>query len=292
MSRTRASCINRIVGLVLFSNLFAGLACAQTQSPQQPPLEQAGKLPYGVDRANVPDAIAKVKSGDFFALHVDVIARADAVEAIPLLREQFARIQDPLLKDKIAAALVRLGDKDEIYWNYLVKEAKVALDNDAPSFVSYDAEGKTVGGPSPEFEAWLANRGESVDPGAFLENLTYFLPGKVLNLGWSRDPRAVPYLREGLNSANRMIQIMAALGLAEIGDDDSIPFIINACQKAPKEVALVIAESLVYFDDNSAQSAVDQFIPKETARIFREARSTGQKPKPFSPPLYDSPPKQ
>jgi PBS lyase HEAT-like repeat len=116
------------------------------------------------------------------------------------------------------------------------------------------------------------------------------LPAGAGFLGWSREARAIPLLRLALLSPNHMIEIFAAKGLAEIGDKDSIPFIIDASKKAPKEAASVIAESLVYFDDNSAQSAVDQYIPKDQAKICRDAETHG--PMPLSSSLYDKLPDQ
>jgi hypothetical protein len=77
-----------------------------------------------------------------WGVHVDLIARAGAVEAIPILKEQFLRVQDLLVKAKIAAALVRLGDKDGAYWTFLVKLATPALESDAPDFIAYDSHGK------------------------------------------------------------------------------------------------------------------------------------------------------
>jgi hypothetical protein len=251
---------------------------------------QVEKLAYAADKANVPEAIAKVKSGDFAAVHVDIIARAGAVEAIPSLKQQFVRVDDdPLLKGKIAAAIVRLGDKDDTYWNFLVELANPALKSDAPDFMSYDSQGKAVSEPSPEFVAWAD--AHNLPHAGLLEESRYLLPGMVLFLGWSRDPRAIPLLRRGLSSPNYMVEIAAAMGLAEIGDKDSIPFIIDACRKAPADAAAAIAESLVYFDDNSAQSAVDQYIPKDIAKIYRDAKAHG-KTKPLSPPLYDKLPDQ
>jgi len=49
--------------------------------------------------------------------------------------------------------------------------------------------------------------------------------------------------------------------------------------------------ALVYFDDNAAQNAVDQFIPKDRAKAFRDAKTHGQV-KPLSSPLYDKLPNQ
>jgi len=271
--------------LVVWCALFM---MVRSEYAQEAPEAQTQKLPYGIDRANVPDAVAKVKSGQYLAVHVDLIARAHAEEAIPALKEQFGRVQDSLLKAKIAAALVRLGDKDDSYWDFLVKEAKVALDSDAPSFAAYDSEGKALGGPSQEFETWLKTHNPSEDIDSAAGDSSYMLPALVTLLAWSEDPRSIPYLRQGLSSPNYMIQIAAANGLAELGDENSIPLIISACQKAPKEVAGVIAESLVYFDNDAAQKAVDRYVPKDTAKIDRDDKASGKKPKPLTAPLYDT----
>src|SRR5262245_39732849 len=107
------------------------LSCAFVTSGQSSQV-QSEKLPYAVDRANVPDAIAKVKSGEFAAVHVDLIARAGAAEGIPVLKEQFEHVRDIFLKDKIGAALLRLGDKDDKYWDFVVNEAKIALESNTP----------------------------------------------------------------------------------------------------------------------------------------------------------------
>ena len=245
-----------------------GVAYGQAGQPQPE------KLAYGIDKANVPDAIAKVKSGDFALVHVELIAEAGAVEAIPILKEQFVRSQDPLKKAKIADALVRLGDKDDTYWDYLVQLVTPAIESDAPDFMSYDEQGKALPGPSPAFQAWAKVHNASPDA----EDSLYWLPGKVMMLGETGDPRAIPLLRQALLSPNHQIEAMAAQGLAEIQDKDSIPLIIEACQKAPAEAASAIADSLVYFDDPRAQGAVDTYIAKDTAKLLRDARAKGKKP--------------
>jgi hypothetical protein len=236
---------------------------------------QAGKRIYEADKANVADAIAKVKSGDFAGVHVDLIGRAGAVEAIPILKEQFMRVEDPLDKAKIAQVLIKLGDKDDTYWDFLVKLATPALESDAPDFMNFDSQGKSSPGPSPEFVAWV--KAHNLPHASAGEDSVYVLPGKVGLLGLTVDPRAIPLLRRGLSSPNHMIEIMAALGLAELQDKDSIPLIIESCKRAPAEAAAVIAESLVYFDDAEAQRAVDTYIPEDAAKIFREAKVQGKK---------------
>lgn len=155
-----------------------------------------------------------------------------------------------------------------------------------PDFTSNGSQGKAPTEASPEFEARVK-----------AHNLTskeveevFQLPVRLVLLGWSGDPRAVPFLHQALSSPNPMIQIVAATGLAEIGDKSSIPWIIDACRKSPAH-AEAIAQALVYFDDNAAQNAVDQFIPKDRAKAFRDAKTHGQV-KPLSSPLYDKLPNQ
>jgi hypothetical protein len=89
---------------------------------------------------------------------------------------------------------------------------------------------------------------------------------------------------------NHMVQIMAALGLAEIGDKDSIPLIIDAGNKMPAEPAATMAEALVYFDDHKHKAPVDKFLPKDMAEIVRDARANGRAPLGSYPLKQGSPP--
>ena len=276
------------IGLLTLCLVSFCAPVARSQNPQPQQQVQSQATPYGLDKANVPDAINRVKSGDFFLSHLDLIARAHATEAIPALKDQFVRAQDPLLKQKIAAGLIRLGDRDDVYWDYLVKAAKAALDSDAPSFKEYDANGKYVGGPSPAFEAWMKANHPTENAEDAAEDSIYLQPATVTILAWADDSRAIPYLRQGMSSPNYMVQIASAQGLAELGDEASIPLIIAACQRAPKDVATVLGDTLVYFDTDAAKKAVDQYVPADMAQASRNARANGQKPKPLTAPLYDS----
>jgi hypothetical protein len=163
------------------------------EKPNQPE-----KLAYGSDKSNVPDAISRVKSGEFDAIHVDLIARANAIEALPVLKEQFNHIDDPALKAKVAAALVRMGEKDSAYWNFLMEFAKPALESDAPDYVGYSAQGNAVPGPSPQFKVWATTHNLPLD--SYEESSIRTSATGVILLGWSRDQRAVPLLRAALLS--------------------------------------------------------------------------------------------
>src|SRR5882757_2052619 len=77
-------------------------------------------------------SIARARSGDVDASDVEILAKAGAVQAIPALKVQFARTTDLNTKTKIADGLVRLGGKDNTYWNFLLQQATLAVDSDLP----------------------------------------------------------------------------------------------------------------------------------------------------------------
>lgn len=269
--------IGQVLHILLWCALLSGVAYSQVQQ------NQPAKAAAAIDKDKVSDAIEKARQDNDESIYfVEQLAQARAVQAVPMLQEKFVRTQNALDKAHVASALMRLGDKDDIYWDFLMKLATKAVESDAPNFMSYDSQGKSVPGPSPEFEAWA--KAHKLSPTGLGEEHMYLLPGPVAFLALTGDSRAVPLLRRALLSPNYQIEIVAAMGLAEIGDNDSIPLIIEACKKAPTEAAAVLARSLVYFDDNAAQSAVDQFIPKDMAKLYRDAKAHGQKT-PLSPPL-------
>jgi hypothetical protein len=219
-------------------------------------------------------SIARAKSGNVHISDVEIIAEAGAVQAIPSLEEQFGRTTDVGTKTKIANGLVRLGDKHNTYWNYLEEQAALAVDSDIPDAVFSESQGKWLEhAPSPELQAWAVAHNVSANT-AGIDSI-YDFPGKVLLLGETGDPRGIPLLRRALQSRDYAIVAMAAKGLAQIPDKDSIPLIIAACQRAPVGYASEIAKSLIWFDDPRAQTAVDTYMPKEHAKIFRDARAQG-----------------
>lgn len=273
MNTTLRHTVDTIIRLICWT-LVACVAHAQNPKPQ------TGTQLHIADKAHTAAAISKIKSGNFVGTDADLIAKAGAVEAIPALKEQFLRKQDATDKAKIAQVLLKLGDKDDSYWNFLVDLVTPALESDAPDFMSYDSQGKSQPGPSPEFSAWAT--AHNLPPnGSIAEDSIYIFPGEVMLLGLTGDPRAIPLLRRGLQSRNHMIVNAAALGLAELQDKDSVPLIVEACQQAPKEAAAAIASSLVYFDTPDAQAAVDAYVPKNQAKVLRDAKAQGKKT-PFS----------
>lgn len=128
----------------------------------------------------------------------------------------------------------------------------------------FDADGKLVPGVSPEFADWAKAHNMSVD--SAVNDAALLLPSAVLLLGETRDPRAIPLFRRGLDSPNFMIQADAASSLADLHDRASIPMIIEACRRAPADAAFAIAPALLDFDDPEAQRAANQFRPAKALR--------------------------
>jgi hypothetical protein len=220
-------------------------------------------------------SIASVEAGSFSNSDLETVARAGAAPGVlPALEQQFARATDVARQGVVANALVRLGDKDNTYWDFLLQQATLAVDSDLPDPFR-DSQGNSTGRQlSPEFKAWAQTH--NVDASTAIYSALYDLPGKVLLLGETGDPRGIPLLRRALQSHNYQIVAWAAKGLALIQDKQSIPLIIAAIQRAPPEDDPLIAESLVYFDDAQAQSAVDTYMPKDKATLARAERARGR----------------
>jgi HEAT repeat protein len=230
--------------------------------------QEVQKTPTELD-----SAMARVGAGDVSnPRDVVVIANAGAVQAVPVLEEQFKRATDVDTKLSIAAGLVKLKDRDDTYWNFLLEQATLAVDSNIPDPVFSESQGKVVM-LGPELITWADAHSVSVNTA--LQYARYDYPSKVLPLATTGDPRGIPLLRRALQARNYLIVLWGAMGLAQIQDKESIPLIIAAAKRAPPGSDMAIAEPLIYFDDAQAQSAVDTYMPKDRAAIYREARARG-----------------
>jgi HEAT repeat protein len=228
------------------------------------------------ETSRVGEALTKLASGTFNQDDVEAVHEAGLVVALAPLEKQFEQNSSPEVKQEIASALVKLGDKDSKYWTYLVEEVSPALSDDAPFFLGIDGGGKITDTPSPEFQTWANSKQLPIEKAVEREMFDY--PGAVMELGLTGDDRAIPFLRRALLSQDLFVELAAARGLAELQDHDSIPLIIEACKRAPQSAAAQIALPLVYFDDSIAQEAFDHYVPKDIAAETRKARAAGDKP--------------
>jgi hypothetical protein len=220
------------------------------------------------------DAMKALKDGEAEPYDLEVIGQANSVEAIPDLEKLFARTSDgdPMMKDKIAEVLIRLGSKNDAYWNYLASNAMAVVTSDAPGPFVFDSQGNTTG-QSPAFAAWAKTHNTSVE--VAFGNAEYVWPSRIMAIGATGDKRAIPILQRALSSPNLIIQLMAARGLAEFQDRGSVPLISDAVKKAPKRAGAAIAESLAYFDDPQAQEIATKYVSDEKIKWIRQQKATG-----------------
>ena len=208
---------------------------------------------------SVTDLISGVRLGKFTPGSLIRIVQARAMEAIPVFKLQFATNADPAMKQALASALVRLGNSEPMYWDFLAARARKAIENDAPFASMFDARGNSIPGQlSPAFLAWAKAHDQSPDKAR--ADQFYLLPADVTLLAVTGDARGLALLRRGLLSPNYFIQAVAAKGLAYMQDQDSIPAIIEACVKAPAEARGLIAPALCFFDGPQANTAAERFI--------------------------------
>jgi HEAT repeat protein len=197
----------------------------------------------------------------------------DPAENLVILKKSFLNTQDELDKARTASALIALGEKDDIYWDFLLRMETSLLEGEVSSAVKSDSQEKPIEWPS-SYEAWAKQDREFNEMQTFVNIVTE-----------TRDPRGIRLLRRALSSPDSETQNSAAYGLARAQDKDSIPLIIDVCKSARPDLAAAIASNaLVYFDDPRAQSAVDQYLTKEQAKFAREEKSNRVGPPGRSPP--------
>jgi HEAT repeat protein len=213
-----------------------------------------------------PDPIEALKRNDGDPrFYLGKAAATHPEETVAILKKNFVNTKDERHKAQIASALIELGDKDNIYWDFLLRQAISVLEGDTSSAVKNDSQGKPSEGPS-SYDAWARQDAD-------LNMMLIF----VETVAETRDPRGIQFLRRALSFPS--FQGDAAAGLVRAQDNDSIPLIIDLCKNAsPEEARFFAMQVLVYFDDPRAQSAVDQYLSKEDAKFAREQKANGVGP--------------
>ena len=82
----------------------------------------------------------------------------------------------------------------------------------------------------------------------------------VEGLGRLHDFRAIPILREALDSKWPTTVMMAVSGLAQLNDSVSLPLIVRACRRFPPKEAQLIASALSGYDDPAVEPLFDALI--------------------------------
>jgi HEAT repeat protein len=129
----------------------------------------------------------------------------------------------------------------------------------------YDGSGNAISGVmNPDFIRWC--REKNLDSNEEGIRQLYGYPSDVRILERTRDPRAIPLLKKCLGATNPGVVARCAEGLALLQQSDSIPSIVQACERFPKGAVLVVAESLAGFIAPEARRAFERFIPDPNLR--------------------------
>jgi hypothetical protein len=186
------------------------------------------------------------------------------------LRQLFIRLQSPIRKESVCYTLLKMGEIDDVCRDFLSQLGQTVVDSDIPEPYFYDEKGHLKSQDlTPDFIEWAKKHNRS--PGSVLEERETTLPMEMFVIAFSGDRSAIPLLRKGLSSSNRVIQLYCAQGLALLQDKDSIKLIIDAAQRLPRNKQWMIGKSLLYLNDPAATAAGEEmFADKAQLEQMRE----------------------
>lgn len=247
--------------LALFLTVLSGSSPAQQQVREPQADLSDEQLLFQFSHRQAGELVARYFHGPPYPLFVirRLIDLADP-KVLPDLRDAFFRETQPIPRQSLAAALVRLRDSDPQYFNYLALWARDAVASDLPYSCGFKS-GTTPDGRTefpPDFIAWAQTHNLALSDA--LRKAAIELPAAVEALGEAADSRALPILLRGLTSPNGCIVRTSAFGLARLHNTVAIEPIIRACKTLGREEPLLMAKALLYFDSGTAQRAAESII--------------------------------
>jgi hypothetical protein len=203
-------------------------------------------------------------------LDVSVVSRLEQVHdarVLPALRQAFEEHEVKQARQHIAISLIRLGVRDEEYYQLLAGYARAAVESDAPDVLVHDQNGDAIKGAlSPEFRIWAVRSGLNVKEATGLSVYTY--PEDVLLLSTAKDPRAADLFKKGLQSRNGGVVAFSAQGLALLNDASAVSLIYQASQANGRVLGRMLISSLAMYTDPVALRLIDQLVLNDEARKF------------------------
>jgi len=191
---------------------------------------------------------------------INIIKNND-VSKIGIIKKLFENSNEEVTKTLYAAILWRLGERENLYWEYLVSKSIQAVESDMPSPYFYDDKVEFVRGKhNPEFLDWCARN--NVDIPLATTRYICIYPAIIEYLGLSGDKRGLNIIIRALESKNLHIVLAATNALGILNDNRGIDYIINTCRKYP-EYSVIMARSLAYIDNPKAHEALKEFILDE-----------------------------
>ena len=190
-------------------------------------------------------------------------------KTIPILQEVFERNDRKRDKQLTAVSLIHLGEKSNVYFDFLADHARQAIDDRSPSFLKYDAEGKAIKGQyATAFVNWCAQNGKTLKS---MEELQSESAVDVLMLAWAQDHRAEALFIQGLDSPHEFVIAYSIEGLGRLQAASAIPKIREVFNRFPAGTAKGLGMQLAWFSDLGAYELMQRVVPDERLRnSFRE----------------------
>jgi hypothetical protein len=214
---------------------------------------------------DLPRLLGRLKDGsvDAGAL-AKVEGHALDQRTVPALKEGFGRSKGNRDKQLIAITLIHLGERSDLYFDFLARPARQAIEDRTPSFVRYDSDGRVVKGQhAVAFENWCAQNGK--DPKIVAE-LQASAAIDVLLLARAQDVRATELFLQGLDSPHEFVAMYSVEGLGRLQVTSAIPKIAEVCHRLPAEAAKGLGMQLAWFSDVQAHQLMQRIIPDERLR--------------------------
>lgn len=227
----------------------------------------AQTLPSAEQSSSLAEAATLYATGNFGPVVPSELEQIKGGNALPVFERRFPLLPDPDLQLVWAAELVRLGERDDRYWNLLAAEMLARLNSNVTDHEPVDLlTGKPI---NPELGYVVRHHpryGEDYRSPATQDTLA------CQSLKLAGDPRAIPLLRNALDSPRESLRSCAAWILAERHDAAAIPRIVASIERSPAGHRESIARGLLSpaptLADPAFVAAARPFVPELNPDAF------------------------
>lgn len=178
-------------------------------------------------------------------------------------REVFDQSDDKTKKSQAAFLLVLHEAEDPRYLEFLLDNARKALEGDPPAVIAFDEEGRAVRGElSEEFIAWATERGldPEVAAGERLSGGAAADVVMVAAVATTDRPATVDLLLHALEARDPMIVVAAAEGLARLQVESARKRLVELTLSSGHDLAKSLALELLWYDDPETLAVAEKVL--------------------------------
>ncbi len=240
----------------IFSFLFFIIAVKAGLGASNGPEQESAEA---VSKKSMPELIDGLHSRPDDLFIVDRMKTLKDKSALPELKIAFDKNSIKSNKQRVAIAIVKIGDEDQTFKSYLRGFAEEAIDRDSPNLIDRDSNVKVVRGKfSKDFLNWCKQNG--LEPKSTARKVYYEDPADVIALGMTDDPDNLTIFLKGLNSKNDGVVFASICSLARLDDASAIEPIVKVCEAEPASEAAVSAAFLLTFSEDAAWKEAERFF--------------------------------